>query len=132
MQDVLSSELARINTHAPAPAPELSLLAQAATAQPESVPAAGRVDPVSAPVLAALVPVAGQLRPTVNESVQTVSSAVPSIVSAVKEAGHDISSIFTGRKLLEQVGNLRKSVWTIEPIAALHNARHCASYLALG
>lgn len=116
-----ASLLAAAFAPAPVPAPAPAPASDDPAVELESIPAAGHIDPVSAPVLIALVPVAGEIRFTLNSSIQQVSSAVPSIVSAAKQTGHDIAAVFTGRKLLEVIAQ----VHTQQPLIAAYG-RTCS------
>jgi len=80
----------------PAPAPGPEALTLAAAGLPANQARAGPVDPVSTPLLTALVPVAGDIR----ADVPTVVKQVESGIDEVKGDWPAIEASFTGRKLL--------------------------------
>lgn len=79
---------------APAPGPEAS--APASAALPASQTLAGPIDPVSTPVLAALVPIAGNVRTDVESGMEQVESGVADI----KADWPQIEASFKNRKML--------------------------------
>ena len=83
-------------TFPPAPAPGPEALTLAAAGLPANQARAGPVDPVSTPLLTALVPVAGDIR----ADVPTVVKQVKSGIDGVKGDWPAIEASFTGRKLL--------------------------------
>lgn len=80
----------------PAPAPGPEALAPASAVLPASQTLAGPIDPVSTPVLAALVPIAGNVRTDVESGVEQVESGVADI----KADWPQIEASFKNRKML--------------------------------
>ncbi len=80
----------------PAPAPGPEALTLAAAGLPANQARAGPVNPVSTPLLTALVPIAGDIR----GDVPTVVKQVESGIDEVKGDWPAIEASFTGRKLL--------------------------------
>ncbi|KAL0023119.1 hypothetical protein WJX77_003889 [Trebouxia sp. C0004] len=80
----------------PAPAPGPEALTLAAAGLPANQVRAGPVNPVSTPLLTALVPIAGDIRADVTTGVKQVESGI----GEVKGDWPAIEASFTGRKLL--------------------------------
>lgn len=80
----------------PAPAPGPEALTLAAAGLPANQVRAGPVNPVSTPLLTALVPIAGDIRADVTTGVKQVESGI----GEVKGDWPAIEAAFTGRKLL--------------------------------
>ena len=95
----------------PAPAPGPEALTLAAAGLPANQARAGPVDPVSTPLLTALVPVAGDIR----ADVPTVVKQVESGIDDVKGDWPAIEASFTGRKLL---------ALSVQVCTALHTSTH--------
>lgn len=83
-------------TFPPAPAPGPEALTLAAAGLPANQVRAGPVNPVSTPLLTALVPIAGNIRADVTTGVKEVESGI----GEVKGDWPAIEASFTGRKLL--------------------------------
>lgn len=81
---------------APAPAPGPEALSLASAREPANQILTGPIDPVSTPVLAALVPVAGSIRTDVDTGVSQVESGIDDIKADLP----GIEASFKGRKLL--------------------------------
>lgn len=80
----------------PAPAPGPEALTLAAAGLPANQVRAGPVNPVSTPLLTALVPIAGDIRADVTTGAKQVESGI----GEVKGDWPAIEASFTGRKLL--------------------------------
>ncbi len=80
----------------PAPAPGPEALTLAAAGLPANQVRAGPVNPVSTPLLTALVPIAGDIRADVTTGVKQVESGIDEVTGDWPA----IEASFTGRKLL--------------------------------
>lgn len=80
----------------PAPAPGPEALSLASASEPANQILTGPIDPVSTPVLAALVPIAGSIRSDVDTGVSQVESGIGDIKADLP----GIEAYFKGRKLL--------------------------------
>ncbi|DBA89265.1 TPA: hypothetical protein ACH3X1_016405 [Trebouxia sp. C0004] len=95
----------------PAPAPGPEALTLAAAGLPANQVRAGPVNPVSTPLLTALVPIAGDIRADVTTGVKQVESGI----GEVKGDWPAIEASFTGRKLL---------ALSVQVCTALHTSTH--------